>query len=130
MKLAVTKNIFEKIGKLNNVDEYFDEWIPSPSSFHYRNKMEYSFSSIGYDFNNEEVVDDTFSLGFKRKGTWWIVENLNNDSGLFDQELEINLFKIRDFLQQTGLPAWHPPKKVGFFRHLVVRKSYSNNKIL
>ena len=130
MKLAVTKNIFEKIGKLNSVDEYFDEWIPSPSSFHYRNKMEYSFSSIGYDFNKEEVVDDTFSLGFKRKGTWWIVENLNNDSGLFDQELEINLFKIRDFLQQTGLPAWHPPKKVGFFRHLVVRKSYSDNKIL
>ena len=66
----------------------------------------------------------------KEKGTWWIVENLNKDSGLFDQKLESNLFKIRNYLEKTGLPAWHPPKKEGFFRHLVVRKSFSNNQLL
>ena len=51
--------------------------------------MEYSFSSIGYDIKNEKVVDDCFSLGFKRKGTWWIVENLDADSGLFDKEIGV-----------------------------------------
>lgn len=130
MKIGVTHNLFEKVGKLKNSNKYFDEWIDSPSSHHYRNKMEYSFSSIGYDFYKEEVVDDTFSLGFKRKGTWWIVENLNKDSGLFDQKLESNLFKIRNYLQKTGLKAWHTPKKTGFFRHLVVRKSFSDNQLL
>ena len=130
MKIGVTHNLFEKVGKLKNSNKYFDEWIDSPSSLHYRNKMEYSFSSIGYDFYKEEVVDDTFSLGFKRKGTWWIVENLDTDSGLFDKELESRLNEIRKYLKDTSLPAWHPPKKKGFFRHLVVRKSYFENKLL
>ena len=41
--------------------------------------MEYSFSSIGYDLEKKIVLDDVFTLGFKRKGTWWIVENLDAD---------------------------------------------------
>ena len=31
---------------------------------------------------------------------------------------------------ETGLPAWHPPKKTGFFRHIVVRKSFYEDKLL
>ena len=92
--------------------------------------MEYSFSSIGYDLEKKIVLDDVFTLGFKRKGTWWIVENLDADSGLFDKELDSKLVLIRKYLFKTGLPAWHPPKKEGFFRHLVVRKSFSENHIL
>jgi len=130
MKIQVTKDVFTRIGKLENSEIHFDTWISSPSSHHYRNKMEYSFSSIGYDFKNEKVVDNCFSLGFKRKGTWWIVENLYADSGLFDKELESRLNEIRKYLKDTSLPAWHPPKKKGFFRHLVVRKSYFENKLL
>jgi tRNA/tmRNA/rRNA uracil-C5-methylase (TrmA/RlmC/RlmD family) len=92
--------------------------------------MEYSFSSIEYDLNQNIVVDEAFALGFKRKGTWWMVENLDKDSGLFDKEFEDLLNQIRLFLKNTGLPAWHPPKKIGFFRHLVVRKSYQSNELL
>ena len=104
MKIHVTKDVFTRIGKLENSEIYFDNWIPSPYSHHYRNKMEYSFSSIGYDFKKEKVVDDCFSLGFKRKGTWWIVENLDADSGLFDKELESRLKEIRKYLEGTSLP--------------------------
>ena len=130
MKIQITKEVFNKIGKIKSTDSLFDQWISSPFNYHYRNKMEYSFSSIGYNSNTDEVIDNTFALGFKKKGTWWIVENLNKDSGLFDQKLESKLFEIRNYLEKTGLPAWHPPKKEGFFRHLVVRKSFSNNQLL
>ena len=130
MKLQVTKEVFTKIGKIKDIDSLFDQWISSPSNYHYRNKMEYSFSSIGYNLEKEMVEDDVFSLGFKRKGTWWMVENLDADSGLFDQELDSKLSLIRNHLYDSGLPAWHPPKKEGFFRHLVVRKSFSNNQLL
>src|SRR5690606_8344288 len=71
-----------------------------------------------------------FALGFKKRGTWWIVENLEKDSGMFDAEFEDKLKLIRDFCIKTGLPAWHPPKKEGFFRFLIVRKSYQNNQLL
>ena len=130
MKTQVTKEVFQKIGKIEKIDNYFDQWIPSPTNHHYRNKMEYSFSSIGYDLEKKIVLDDVFTLGFKRKGTWWIVENLDADSGLFDKELDSKLILIRKYLFKTGLPAWHPPKKEGFFRHLVVRKSFSENNLL
>ena len=130
MKYQVSIDVFKRIGKQDDIDNYFDEWISSPNSFHYRNKMEYSFSCIEYDLTNEKVLDDAFALGFKRKGTWWIVENLDKDSGMFDVELENSLHLIRKHLKQSNLPAWHPPKKIGFYRHLVVRKSYSTDQLL
>lgn len=122
-------NIYKRIGKVENIEQIFDEYIESPEFYHYRNKMEYSFSAIGYDLEKKEEFDG-FALGFKKRGTWWIVEILEKDSGMFDAEFEDKLKLIRDFCIKTGLPAWHPPKKEGFFRFLIVRKSYQNNKLL
>ena len=121
--------LYQRIGKIENVNILFDTYIESPDNWHYRNKMEYSFSAIGHDVNTDEEFDG-FALGFKRRGTWWKVENLEKDSGLFDAEFENKLKDIRYFCEQSGLPAWHPPKKVGFFRYLVVRKSYLTNQLL
>ncbi len=122
-------DIYKKLAKLPNVEELFDEYIGSPENWHYRNKMEYSFSAIGFDVEKQEEFDG-FALGFKKRGTWWIVENLEKDSGLFDAEFENKLREIRLFCEKSGLPAWHPPKKEGFFRFLVVRKSYQTGKLL
>ena len=130
MKEQVSFDVYKRIGKIEHIDNFYDEWIPSPSPHHYRNKMEYSFSCIQYDLEKELVIDDAFALGFKRKGTWWMVENLDKDSGMFDKELEDSLHQIRSYLKKTNLKAWHPPKKIGFFRHLVVRKSYLTNQLL
>lgn len=121
--------LFSRIGNLSHASDLFDQYIESPEVFHYRNKMEYSFSAIGYDIETKEEFDG-FALGFKKRGTWWIVENLEKDSGLFDKEFEDKLKEIRLFLENTGLPAWHPPKKEGFFRYLVVRKSFKSGQLL
>ena len=129
-KQNTTLEQYRRIGKVDNIEELFDTYIESPTSFHYRNKMEYAFSTIRFELETEEVLDDEFALGFKRRGTWWMVEDLNNDSGLFDVEFESKLKEIRTFLKKTGLPAWHPPKKHGFYRYLTVRKSYFNNQLL
>ena len=128
-KQAQTLELYKRIGKIKNIDTVFDEYIESPEVWHYRNKMEYSFSAIGYDVEKKEEFDG-FALGFKKRGTWWIVENLEKESGLFDAEFENHLKEIRKFCFDSGLPAWHPPKKKGFFRYLVVRKSYLNNQLL
>ena len=129
-KKSSTLDLFRKIARVQNIEEIFDEYIGSPLDFNYRNKMEYSFSSIEHDVETGEEKDDAFALGFKRRGTWWKVESLNKESGLFDQEFETKLIQIRQFLQATNLPAWHPPKKIGFFRHIVVRKSFHQDQLL
>ena len=59
-----------------------------------------------------------------------MVENLEKDSGLFDEQWENNLHEIRKHCQKTGLPAWNIPQKKGFFRNLNVRKSYKHDKLL
>lgn len=128
-KRKSTIELFKRIGKIDNAERLFDEFITSPEVWHYRNKMEYSFSVIRYDEMKRQEVDD-FALGFKHRGTWWCVENLDKDSGMFDADFESKLILLRQWFEQTGLPAWLPPKRTGFYRFLVVRKSYLENKLL
>lgn len=129
-KKASTLEVFKRIGGIQNPADYFDEFISSPNHYFYRNKMEYSFSSIEHDIHTGEEKDDAFALGFKRRGTWWKVETLEKPSGLFDEQWETILNELRQILQKTGLPAWHPPQKTGFFRHIVVRKSFHQDQLL
>lgn len=124
-----TLELFKRIGKVENIEDLFDEFISSPEVFHYRNKMEYGFSAIRYDFEQKTDVDE-FALGFKKRGTWWCAENLDHDSGLFDAQIENNLKHLRQFCIDSGLEPWHAPQKKGFFRYFVVRKSYKTNQIL
>lgn len=129
-KKEAALGVYKKFAHIENLDVIFDEFISSPDHYNYRNKMEYSFSCIEHDIDTDEELDDAFALGFKHRGTWWKVESLNRPSGLFDEEWESFLKEFRNFLFKTGLPAWHPPKKEGFFRHIVVRKSFAENKLL
>ena len=128
-KKQSTVELFKRIGKVADIEDKFDEFITSPSTFHYRNKMEYAFSAIGYDHEQKTDVDE-FTLGFKKRGTWWCGDDLKKDSGLFDKEVEDKLKLIKQYCQDTGLAPWHAPKREGFFRYFVVRKSYKTNQLL
>lgn len=128
-KKQSTLELYRRIGKVKNIEDLFDEFVPSPNTFHYRNKMEYAFSAIGYDHERKTDVDE-FTLGFKKRGTWWCGDDLKKDSGLFDEDLENKLKLIKEYCQNTGLDPWHGPKKEGFFRFLVVRKSFHTDQLL
>jgi 23S rRNA (uracil1939-C5)-methyltransferase len=128
-KKESTLSLFKKIGKVENIEDLFDEFVTSPNVFHYRNKMEYGFSAIGYDRVTKRDKDE-FTLGFKRRGVWWMGDNLDKDSGLFDKQMEDNLKNIKQYCIETGLDPWHGPKREGFFRYFVVRKSFKTNELL
>lgn len=128
-KKQSTLELYRRIGKVENIEALFDEFVTSPSTFHYRNKMEYAFSAIGYDHDQKTDVDE-FTLGFKKRGTWWCGDDLKKDSGLFDADVENKLSLIKEHCEKTGLPPWHGPKRSGFFRFLVVRKSFKTNQLL
>lgn len=128
-KEETTLDLFRRIAGIEKPEELYKGLVPSPTVWHYRNKMEYSFSSILHDLESGEKVDG-FGLGFKHRGTWWAVENLDRDSGLFDKQVENDLIKIRQWCEATGLPAWHPPQRKGFYRFFVVRRSLAENSLL
>ena len=129
LKMASALDLYQRIGKVADIDAVFDEWIDTPAAWHYRNKMEYSFSSINSD-PETDLESDKFSLGFKRRGSWWAVENLDADSGLFDAEFENKLHLLRKYFETTGLEAWNPRQRKGYYKNLVVRKSFHENLLL
>ena len=122
-------DLYERIGGVQDIQSVYQGFIASPKNWHYRNKMEYSFSAIVHNPESGEK-EDSFGFGFKKRGTWWAVENLNGDSGLFDAQVENFMPILRKWFENTNLPAWHPPKREGFFRFLVARRSEANEKLL
>ena len=129
LKEQSAMDLYSRVGEIENIEELYEGLISSPNIWHYRNKMEYAFSAIRFDLDKGHDVDE-FGLGFKHRGTWWMVENLDGDSGLFDAQFEDGLKVIRKWCEETGLPPWHAPRKEGFFRFITVRKSYTTNELL
>ena len=131
-KEQTTLDVYRRIGGVPNLDGCYAGWVDSPSGFHYRNKMEYSFAAIGRSPGDDPDAEfeDGFFLGFKARGTWWAVENLDGDSGLFDPEFEGMVKDIRGWCEASGMPPWHAPKREGFFRFLVVRRSLTADELL
>ncbi len=128
-KRQTTIELFRRIGKLEKAEALLDAFIPSPELYHYRNKMEYSFSAVGYNREKDENYDG-FALGFKKRGQWLAVEPLQKDSGLFDKELEDAMPKIQAFFRDRNHSGWHGKHHSGFCRFLMVKKSYATNSLL
>ncbi len=128
-KRTETIELFRRIGGINQAEDLLDEFIPSPRTWNYRNKMEYSFSNLIYNTETDEE-EFGFALGFKHRGQWWSVEQMEGDSGLFDAQLEDYLPILRVHCEKTGLPAWNPKAGEGFFRYFTVRKSFDQDQLL
>ena len=121
--------LYQRIGQEVAPEDRYDGLVVSPRAFHYRNKMEYSFSAVRFDPEQDAFVDD-FALGFKKRGQWLAVEQLAGDSGLFDAQWENLLPRLRRWLVERGHTAWHPRRQEGFCRMLAVRKSYADDQLL
>src|SRR6184192_3820738 len=90
-----------------------------PEIFHYRNKVEYSFTR----------TPDGPALGFHKAGRWdevldlekcWITTDLGND--LRDA--------VRDWAREEGLEAYSQADNTGYLRHLVVREGRNTGQAL
>ena len=97
-----------------------EEILPcEPEVFHYRNKLEYSFTP----------TPDGPALGFHRAGRWdevidiercWLTTELGN--GLRDA--------VRDWAREEGLAAYSQADGSGYLRHLVVREGRNTGQAL
>ncbi|HAD98320.1 MAG TPA: 23S rRNA (uracil(1939)-C(5))-methyltransferase RlmD, partial [Cryomorphaceae bacterium] len=121
--------LFRRIGKIADAEDKLDEFISSPALYHYRNKMEYSFSAVVYDREKDEEYEG-FALGFKKRGQWLSVEPMQKDSGLFDKQLEDRMPDIQRFFSEAGHSGWHAKKHSGFCRFLTVKKSFRDDTLL
>ena len=68
VKQDSTLEVFGRISNIRDIHERFDAFVSSPAHYFYRNKMEYSFSSIEHDVETGEERDDAFALGLNVVG--------------------------------------------------------------
>jgi 23S rRNA (uracil1939-C5)-methyltransferase len=106
-----------RIGKLTGFD--LEPAVPAESLFHYRNKLEYSFTT----------TPDGLGLGFHLAGRWdevldvdrcWLTTDLGNAIRS----------AVRQWARDEGLAAFDQETQEGFLRHLVVREGRNTSQAL
>ena len=108
--------------------------LGSESEFHYRNKMEYSFSSRRWlsekEIKSEEFVDDSaFAAGLHAPGRFDKILNLNECHLQAEESFQILDF-VRNYCIQKGIKPYDTFTNEGFMRHLMIRNSYHTSDFM
>lgn len=127
-----TVDCFERLGKIPF--GRINPIIPSPETFHYRNKMEFSFHdrrwvSAEELARGEEILDRDFALGLhvpRRYDAIFTVDacHLQHDIG------NVILRHVREQALALGVSPYSTKRKQGFLRHLVIRRSVAGNEFM
>jgi 23S rRNA (uracil1939-C5)-methyltransferase len=117
-KAAQVRDSLQRIAGI--AEPPLEEIVPcEPEIFHYRNKLEYSFTQ----------TDEGAALGFHRAGRWeevldirecWLVDDVGNR--IRDA--------VREWAREEGLTAYDQADGSGYLRHLVVRQGRNTGQVL
>src|SRR5207248_777099 len=117
-KQAQVRNALQRIAGI--AEPPLAEILPcEPEIFHYRNKLEYSFTA----------TPSGPALGFHKAGRWdevldvercWLTTELGN--GIREA--------VREWAREEGLPAYDQAGGTGYLRHLVVREGRNTGQAL
>jgi len=117
-KQSQVRDALQRLGGI--ADPPLAQILPcKPEIFHYRNKVEYSFTR----------APEGPALGFHKAGRWdevlelekcWITTDLAND--VRDA--------VRDWAREEGLEAYSQADNTGYLRHLVVREGRNTGQAL
>jgi len=106
-----------RIGRI--VEAPVEPIVPAASLYHYRNKLEYSFTA------GEDGID----LGFHRAGRWDEVIGL--DVCLLTTDLGNSVREaVRDWAREEKLKAYDQANGEGYLRHLVYREGRNTGQAL
>jgi len=117
-KESQVRDAFQRIAAI--AEPPLEPIVPcEPEIFHYRNKLEYSFTR----------TDAGPALGFHRAGRWdevldiercWLTTDLGNGIRA----------AVRDWAREEGLEAYSQEDGTGYLRHLVIREGRNTGQAL
>ncbi len=102
--------------------------VASPARQYYRNKMEFAFGPRPWP-GSGEPADSGLALGLHPGGAPEGIFNLSECFLLFPAAPTI-VAAVRDWCRQSGLPAYDPRTRRGFWRSLVLREGKRTGQIL
>src|SRR5689334_10622868 len=116
-KAEQVEDALRRIGRVT--DPPLEPIVPAESVFHYRNKLEYSFTQ----------TPEGAALGFHKAGRWdevleiercWLTSDLGNAIRN----------RVRDWAREERLEAYSQADGTGYLRHLVVREGVNTGQAL
>ncbi len=102
-------------------DYMFDPICSSPCQFGFRNKMEFSFG--------DEYKDGPLALGLHKRGSTYDIVSVT-DCRIVDEDMRAVLTATQTFYREMGIPFYHKMRHTGTLRHLLVRRSVKEKKLL
>ena len=127
-KKAQVIDIFRRIGCMEKPKLH--QVVPAEEIFHYRNKMEFSFSNRRWVLSDEEEnAEADFALGLHIPGrydkildisTCWIQKPIANEI----------LNTVRNIAKKTGLAPYNIREHSGYLRHLIIRLGEKTDEVM
>ena len=123
-------DIFRRIGNIENPN--IQTIIPADEIYHYRNKMEFSFSNRRWILENEMGSfnnNDEFALGLhipKRFDKILDIDLCDIQKPIGNKILKI----VRDVAKKNGLDPYDIKKHSGFLRNLIIRVGERTNEVM
>ena len=127
-----TVDCFERLGKIP-----FGELkpiIPSPRTFHYRNKMEFSFHDRRWVSSEElargeEIVNRNFALGLHVPRRYDAIFTV--DACFLQHEAANAILRlVREKALELKVEPYSTKQRQGFLRHLVLRRSEAEQEFM
>lgn len=123
-KQQTVTDSLRRIGKMELPE--INEIMGAPEDFHYRNKLEFTFSASRWLTVEEIASSDDFTdrraLGFHIPGRFDKILNIDRCYLQDETSNRIRLF-VRDFSLKAGMDFYHPIKQEGYLRNMIIRNT-------
>ncbi len=111
-------------------DFAIDQVIPAEQTYHYRNKMEFTFSNRRWVLPDEpQQAQKDFALGLHLPGRFDKILDIN-ECLLHPPEGNAILNLIREMARGNGLKPYNARTHEGFLRHLVLRFGFQTGQTM
>jgi 23S rRNA (uracil1939-C5)-methyltransferase len=125
------KDIFERMGGFSDFEML--PIIGCKKDFHYRNKMDFSFTPQRWltdeDLKIEHVLDKDFALGFHVPRVFSKVINIEECFLQSDNATKVLNF-TRDFFREKNTSIYSTQTNEGYLRNLVLRESFGSDQFM
>ena len=130
-KQQQVEEIFHKLGGFSDFE--IEPIIPSQNVFHYRNKMEFSFSEKRWltkeEISKEGILDKDFSLGLHIPKIYDKV--LDVDECFLQSEVSNKILNFtRDFFKKKNTSIYSTKTHTGYLRNLVIKQASLTNDLM
>jgi 23S rRNA (uracil1939-C5)-methyltransferase len=123
--------IFNKLGGFINIES--EPIISSDNIFHYRNKMEFSFTEkrwlSPYEINSGKNIDSTFGLGLHIPKFYEKVLDINEC--FLHPEINNDILNFtREFFKSKNTSIYSTRIHTGYLRNLVIKNAFHTNDLM